>query len=262
MKDATLGSDIESFVTSEGNLIPVCGTVGGTKQAPKPLGIGFIQEDNVCAEFNIPVAHTPQEFAEYIREMVYATHNALIPFGYRLYHSSFATFPADVLDRFPGTKVFGCDPDINAYLREYNPPPMSREGLRSAGFHLHIGHPRLVLDPNLGFSLVKALDLTIGVPSLAFDPALPRRTLYGLAGSFRFKPYGIEWRVPGSEWLNYPNLWELMATTALETLAWVLDEPRAIEIIERHENSVLEAINTGNKELVQVNEDYPCLSIA
>lgn len=261
MNNITLGADIETFVSNGNKIVPICGTVGGTKANPKPLGIGFIQEDNVCAEFNIPVATTPTEFSDYILQMVAETRNALVPFSLEPKPCSSVTF--DVLDlrSFPQALRFGCDPDINAYTFDHNPPPFNAKapGLRSSGFHLHIGAPSL-LDERFAFTYIRALDLLIGVPSLVFDPAMPRRTLYGCAGSFRFKPYGIEWRVPSGEWLNFPYLWSRMAQVAIDAIGWASNNE---DILYDYQSVVQNAVDTGvvPKELLALLERVPCLNI-
>jgi hypothetical protein len=46
------------------------------------------------------------------------------------------------------------------------------------------------------------LDLRLAVPSLIWDKDKKRRLLYGKAGCFRPKPYGMEYRTLSNAWLN------------------------------------------------------------
>ncbi len=54
--------------------------------------------------------------------------------------------------------------------------------------------------------LVKQLDYFLGIPSLLLDKDEERRHLYGKAGAFRPKPYGVEYRVLSNFWLKSPEL--------------------------------------------------------
>jgi hypothetical protein len=54
-------------------------------------------------------------------------------------------------------------------------------------------------------TLVKQLDSYLGLPSLLFDRDTLRRKMYGQAGAFRPKPYGVEYRVLSNAWLLNEN---------------------------------------------------------
>jgi hypothetical protein len=61
--------------------------------------------------------------------------------------------------------------------------------------------------------MIYLMDLFLGVPSIFMDTdktAPRRRTLYGQAGRFRVKPYGMEYRSLSSFWLASPILVELI----------------------------------------------------
>ena len=59
----TIGADPELLLlTATGLPKSAIGLIGGTKQNPKPFGIGHVQEDNVMVEFNIPPANNRHEF--------------------------------------------------------------------------------------------------------------------------------------------------------------------------------------------------------
>ena len=49
-------------------------------------------------------------------------------------------------------------------------------------------------------AVAKELDKTLGVASLEWDTDQDRRSLYGKAGAFRPKPFGLEYRVLSNAW--------------------------------------------------------------
>jgi hypothetical protein len=57
-------------------------------------------------------------------------------------------------------------------------------------------------------AVVQALDLYLGLPSLLLDGDEDRRLLYGKAGAFRPKSYGVEYRVLSNFWVLNPELRE------------------------------------------------------
>ncbi|OYV41139.1 MAG: hypothetical protein B7Z80_02685 [Rhodospirillales bacterium 20-64-7] len=50
------------------------------------------------------------------------------------------------------------------------------------------------------------MDYFLGIHSLLWDKDGTRRKLYGKAGAFRPKPYGMEYRVLSNRWLDSPDL--------------------------------------------------------
>lgn len=203
IKNVTLGCDAEMFVKSrkDGSVFPVCGLVGGTKKKPKPMGTGgfFIQEDNILLEFNVPVAKDKVSWVVQMLEGVKRASNQLPP-------SLFADVKASGhLDAafltIKQATVFGCDPDFNAWLREVNPRPACDDPtLRTAAAHVHIGWDNPTEDD--AESLIQFADLCAVIPSLYEDEDVERRKLYGKAGAFRFKKYGVEHRVLSNYWIQ------------------------------------------------------------
>lgn len=65
--------------------------------------------------------------------------------------------------------------------------------------------------------IVKAADLFIGIPGLIMEPDNKRRELYGKAGAFRPKRYGVELRGPSNFWLanNKLKKWAFDSTVNL-----------------------------------------------
>lgn len=66
------------------------------------------------------------------------------------------------------------------------------------------------------------MDLHLGVPSLVLDKDTERRKLYGKAGAFRPKPYGVEYRTLSNFWI-----W------SEENIKWAWDQTnKAIQFVQ------------------------------
>ncbi|MGI0013733.1 MAG: putative amidoligase domain-containing protein, partial [Nitrososphaera sp.] len=104
-------------------------------------------------------------------------------------------FPKGMLKSIRFASEMGCEPDFCVWTKKQNPRPKpNREGLRTFGGHVHIedGTP----------ATVKACDLTLGLWSVLHDLDSDRRRLYGKAGAYRLKDYGIEYRVLSNFWCD------------------------------------------------------------
>lgn len=124
-----------------------------------------------------------------------------------------------------------CDPDYNVYTLEANTPPNSEGTLRSAGGHIHIGYENPEFVNNL--KIVRAMDLFLGIPSILLDKDTRRKQMYGKAGAYREKPYGVEYRVLSNFWIASQETvnWAVrQAKKAVEFAAeedWLDDETSA-----------------------------------
>ena len=239
-KDTLLvGSDFElPLFLRDGTPFPVTGLLGGTKRAPKPLeklGKGFyVQEDNVNAEFNIPPAKTPKEFTGNILKVLGALPRILPP-TVTFKYAAATEYKAELLDHHQA-KVFGCDPDYNAYSGEENPRPYSKNQLlRTASGHVHVGWENPTQEERV--ALVKMLDVVSGVYFIGADDER-RRQLYGKAGSYRPKEYGCEYRVLGNSWLQDPSLVYGHVIQAVDLVN------NGATLTREEEQAVQEAINT------------------
>lgn len=209
----TIGADPEIFLfdTSYNSFRSSIGLIGGSKDVPRKLDKGImVQEDNVLVEFNIPPAKTREEFIFNIQSGLFQIKKILPSPTLELRIQSSAFMPAEEL-LHPQADEFGCTPDFcawrNGEVNERPEPPTN--GLRSAGGHIHIGFTPsdLAKEVNvttqaLNQEIVKLCDLYLGVPSIVMDRDLHRRQLYGKAGAFRSKSYGVEYRTLSSFWLE------------------------------------------------------------
>ena len=199
-----IGSDPETFLKdSTGRFISAVGLVGGSKDHPKPIGEGcFVQEDNVTVEFNTPPTANEDDFVKYINYNLNYIINLAKEYDLTVIYEPSAEFDAEQLDS-QGAQTFGCEPDFNAWNNGLpNPRPRNKnKALRSAGGHIHIEAPELDK-----IALVQAMDLFVGAQMLKFDTDTRRRGLYGKAGAFRPKSYGVEYRTASNAWLATDDL--------------------------------------------------------
>lgn len=184
------------LVTPDGAPVSVCGKLNADKWNPVPipgLGEGFAMlEDNVAVEYNIPPATSADEFVKHIQ----AAQKKLIDQfkGLKFSKLSCTVFPDSEMTH-PGAHIFGCEPDFNAWTNTENfkpQPPVPN--MRSAGGHVHIETDK---DKR---HVIQVVDLFLGIPSLFMDEGEDRRKLYGKAGCFRPKLYGVEYRTLSNFW--------------------------------------------------------------
>jgi hypothetical protein len=260
----TLGCDPELFMADQqGQLRAACGRIGGTKEKPQAMGIGdgfFVQEDNVAIEFNIPPAHNAAMFKESIGKAIESLQQGIQSmYGFQIVNLSAAPFPKGELEH-PASRVFGCDPDYNAWTGRKNPRPSSvDETLRSCGGHVHVGYAdKKIVSP---VTLIKAMDLYLGVPSVLMDRGELRKELYGMAGAFRNKPYGVEYRTLSNFWVFSDQLKEWVWNNTARAMQAVEDglidfsvEQAAIQHAINRNDVVMahEMVKRHNLEVVHV----------
>ncbi len=235
-----LGCDPEVFLlNNKGKYFSAIGRIGGDKYNPlqvRGLKKGFtLQEDNVALEFGIPPAASEDEFVKSIDTVMRA---GLRKTGLKFSTLSCTVFPADQM-RHPKAHVFGCEPDYNAWTKMENMKPRPPHvHMRSAGGHIHVETTREPLE------VVKNMDLFISVPSVLMDDGVERRQLYGKAGAFRPKSYGVEYRTPSNFWIFQEKY-----------VRWVWrNTARALEsnlLVDNLREPIEEAINKGDKAVAQ-----------
>lgn len=246
MNKFLIGCDPEIFLAdAAGALISAVNRVGGSKETPMPLpalGDGFaVQEDNVAVEFNIKPAGDAEEFKSSIKKTVDLLSTLVGHQGLHFVNLSAASFPEDQLNT-PQARMFGCDPDYDVWARAKNPRPESRDkNLRSCGGHVHVGYE--FADQEQKALMVKAMDLYLAVPSVFMDTGELRKELYGKAGAFRFKPYGLEYRTLSNYWIFNDRLIEWVWKQTDRALDAVLS---GIDL-DNEKDNILQAINKNDK---------------
>lgn len=201
MKKYTIGADIECFLADKetNEIVSAEGIVKGTKWEPfvfdETNKFFSTSLDNVMAEHCIPPTDNVGDWVSgilkarhYIESLDNKLCTAFIPSA-RL---------ADKWLQTENANIFGCEPDFNAWLDgEMNPPvEKSIPNLRTAGFHVHVGYDNPSIEMNV--RIMKFFDAYLTLPSLLIEPDNERRHMYGKAGAFRNKAYGMEARTLSS----------------------------------------------------------------
>ena len=250
MQNYFVGCDPEIFLVNDvGEYVSSIDRIGGSKDFPRPIDEEgcAVQEDNVAVEYNTPPCDNVESFIHYNRKVLQYLAEHVSKQGLSLKIVPSAHFSKAEL-RDPRAKVFGCDPDFNAWKGgSMNPRPKAADkSLRSAGGHIHIGIKDL--DPLL---IIKAMDLFCGVGMLQYDSDTERRQLYGKPGAFRIKPYGVEYRTLSNAWLQSDETIRYVWRQQERAIEYVRSGRAAVELADDTElaEKVQECILTGNAEI-------------
>ena len=214
-QEITIGCDPEFFLfnkerkrnESAHKLIP------GDKKNPYKVDGGAIQVDGTAVEFNIDAAKTSDEFATNVQSVLGYLRKT-IPDKFEFEFTPAIHYNKKYFENLPEfTKELGCDPDFNAYTGAVNPkPPADKVGtMRTGSGHIHIGWTKDadITDPHHIWDcqmVVKNLDAYFSYFSHFWDNDKERTKLYGAAGAYRPKSYGVEYRVLSNAWLKYPEI--------------------------------------------------------
>lgn len=204
-KTILIGSDPEAFIRMKDTLeiVSAIGLIPGSKDEPfdltKEIGKGFnIQTDNVMVEWCVPPVNNPNALYRNIQKCIDYT-NSVLPSDLEVVVQASAYLDERFLNN-KQAKTFGCDPSFNAWTYLMNSAPDNKTNLRTAGGHIHIGYDNP--DDNISIELIRSLDLFLNIPSLILDSDNERKKMYGKAGEFRLKNYGVEFRGLSNYWIN------------------------------------------------------------
>lgn len=210
--DILIGADPEVFVFNPNHGKPVSahGLIEGTKWDPKesPTGMGATQVDGMALEFNIRPEKDIVGFNRNCKAMLRELDELIVGTGYKLMIAPSVVFDDGYIQsQPPEAQTLGCDPDFCGWTGATNPRPDGSLNMRTAAGHVHIGwtEDQDVYDTahfDLCCALARHLDYTLGIYSLLWDSDSRRRLMYGRAGAFRPKPYGIEYRTLSNAWLK------------------------------------------------------------
>ena len=258
IKNFTIGADIEVFLHDEENkeIVSAEGIIQGTKDKPfvfDPTNKYYATSlDNVMCEFCIPPAKTPAEFYDAIQKALNYI-NSATPENLK----PLAIPAAEIDSKYLQTEnalLFGCDPDYNAWTEVKNLSPGTATNLRTCGGHIHIGYENPSEFFNL--SLIKAMDLFIGVPSVILEPENLRKTMYGKAGAFRHKEYGVEYRTVSNFYLANKKLTDFVFNNTIAAIDFVNSGKINMLGLEEKED-IVNAINYNDHQLaLKVIDQY------
>lgn len=199
------GADPEVFVLDQntGTVVPAYKLTQGTKEKPTKTRRGGVLADNVMMEFN----PTPQPSVSATNSVMSAMMDELADrrnfYDRALMFSAVPTMTITAaVAKEEKANVFGCDPDFDAYMQGATRKTPAPEPLvRCGAGHIHIG-----MDPKPDIPdhiLAQLCDLTYGLAAVAAgEQQQGRRQRYGLAGIYRPKPYGIEYRTLSNMWVR------------------------------------------------------------
>lgn len=291
---ATVGADPEFFLSvgaarAPRKLISAIPLFEGNKNNPERVDVGTVIHDNVSVEFTVPPATTMKMFAENIKRMRekiedladsrYIAKQLVQKYG-ALYgrisvdRGTCAAYwrPEWLSDK--EAKTFGCDPDFNAWRGgQVNPKPDARKAgrLRVAGGHVHVGvggkSERLdnfLLSEEGKIEYIKMLDMTFGqfiartestTRGVSKDSCILRRQMYGAAGAYRPKPYGVEYRSPSPFWamtaFGVAHVWRYVQAVS----RMFADDENPETLVKR----VMVHYNVSREQIIDsVNYSEPC----
>jgi hypothetical protein len=213
--NVTVGADPEFFLfdTKTENYVSAHDMLPGTKEEPFRVEYGAVQVDGTAVEFNIDPADNAPHFIRNVNNVIKQI-RAMVPERFMFAYESAVHYKRDYFAKLPAKAVeLGCNPDYNGYTFKYNPiPNPGTSPMRTGAGHVHVGwevdgeafkidtiDEQHILDCG---RLARNLDITLGIPSLEFDRDFRRRRLYGKAGAYRPKTYGMEYRTLGNFWLR------------------------------------------------------------
>jgi hypothetical protein len=221
-----VGADPEVFITKGSTLVSGHTFPCGTKERPRLLASGGVQIDGMALEFNVKPSRTRVEFVSNVVR-VFNDLNKIVKKQDKdatILVVPTANFGKEYIDSMPEkVKELGCNPDYNAYTGQPNPTPNADRPFRTGAGHVHVGFTE-DMDTNDAehfarcCALSRQLDYYLGLPSLAWDSDNQRRELYGKAGAFRSKSYGMEYRTLSNAWVADKNLMAFVYDRTLEAI--------------------------------------------
>jgi hypothetical protein len=209
LANVTIGADPEIFVGKRNEIVSGHHLPFGTKDKPRATANGSVQVDGLALEVNVKPSRTKFEFVQNCSSVIKDLERLVKEADNEMYLivTPTARFTPQYLESLPeSAKELGCNPDWNAYTLSENPRPDATGSFRTAGGHVHIGWGSGFNTNSLEHiaqcaMVAQQLDYTIGLFGIEIDHDVTRRELYGKAGSFRPKPYGMEYRTLSPMWL-------------------------------------------------------------
>lgn len=182
--------------------------IGGTKHVPILLSDNghSYSCDNVMAEFTIPPVTNSTQMWNACKFCIKKIDGQL-PKHVEIRIVASAVYSNEQLDD-PQANEFFCEPDYNGWTGDINEKPQPNTNLRSAGGHIHLGVERwdgneLTYEDKC--EIIRMCDIFLGLGSVIYDnteASKKRKELYGQAGAFRPKNYGVEYRSLGNFFLR------------------------------------------------------------
>jgi hypothetical protein len=202
-----IGGDPEVFLIDRksGSVVPSCDLIGGTKDKPIPFYRNYSWlEDNVALEFNFQPVSRYGDFGALLQDLKSRARDFLAVKGLEMFIAPSYKFKKEALNN-PKALSIGCSPDTCAYdgnkKRVVDIDSLGTH--RFCGGHIHLSYSKKERIPS--FAVAMLMDALVGLPSIWLDAQGLRRAHYGIAGLYREKPYGVEYRTMSNWWLGANN---------------------------------------------------------
>lgn len=251
----TIGCDPEIFLTRAGEAVSAHGLIPGDKKNPYPVEGGAIQVDGTAVEFNtdpVPISDFGQWNAKIVMVMKSLQKEVKAKGDYVFNLSPVQDYTPEYLASLPNeAKELGCDPDFCAYTLEANPRPDGERAFRTGAGHIHIGWGAGIPVENrehheICASFVKMLDATVGLFMTVIDREPRRRELYGKAGAYRAKPYGVEYRFPSNVWLRTKSRRQVVHNLCNSAVTYMRNDYTPASITGCDEQTIREILDSGD----------------
>ena len=244
---AYIGSDPEFFYEKDGVVVPSSEVLASDHT--------HVIRDGVQGELNPSPDNCRQRSgARFLEALEEAIGYGMLA-GADLSLKQAVEVPDSVWDRMSDQdKEFGCNPTLNVYKEDIEKPSGTETRLRSAGGHVHISLSKAHKLRHRTF--VKLLDIVVGNTLVLIDrdPAnKTRRTIYGRAGEYRLKEYGVEYRVPSNFWIRHYILWSGLAALVRNAIALLTNGHGRALLRHMDMDKVREAINNNDYDLALEN---------
>lgn len=246
-----IGADPELFVQKDGKFVSAHGLIPGTKENPYPVNKGAVQVDGMALEFNIDPSTGFHDFELNINTVLHELRK-MVPSEYEFVLSATAEFDLEYMKTLPKEAIeLGCDPDYNGWTGQVNERPEQHPVMRTAAGHVHIGWT-VDVDPYndehfvLCSEVAQELDALLGIHSILIDKNQKRRQMYGQAGAFRPKSYGIEYRVLSNYWVANSQEMQMVWTLSKRAIFNVMKDKSIIPDIVEGGYDIQTVINAGN----------------
>lgn len=254
VKAGTIGFDAEVFLKdpSTNKIVSAIPYINGTKHTPMALPSGgFMHHDNVLAEIGAPPSTSSERFVRYVNQALVDLETHISEYGLTYVITSAETLESEYL-MDSQAQEFGCEAEYCIYGKKGRTIQLSSSDLgniRTAGGHIHMSLPSRSIQHIS--RCVYICDALLGLYSVMNSPnGLNRRKFYGKAGSFRPKPYGLEYRVPDNFWLasdtymyNIHKIAKYIATLNTKNLNSAI---KSVNALMDYGESLQDIINTNN----------------
>lgn len=243
--DYSIGADPEIFMGHKGQFVSAHDKIPGDKLNPFKVDKGAVQVDGMALEFNIDPANDYEEFQNNL-DVVQSILKSMIG-DHEFLDNSSVYFDEEFASKIPTVNLeLGCQPDFNGWTMMETPTPDQTKLMRTAGGHVHIGGiytENMYNRVHFGECgrLARILDETLGVYSVLWDKNDERRSMYGQAGCFRPKTYGMEYRTLSNSWIFKPNLVKFVYDSVVRALEKFSDKNY------QGDESVRQIINTSDR---------------